>query len=409
MAVEIRKAKEHYNLLHIGQRATALVWTKAREQGNQWHKLEGTTGQMCLPLWDDVEQENDVFLTPNEFFGWRRFDLLRSLKACYVDIDKQLSRYELNEQIKASNLPHPSVIVNSGRGWHLYWLLDSTPAKALPVWQELQDQLINTFDADRSARDCARVLRLVGSTNSKNGADVWGEVFDPVPWKFHDFCNEILGYREKKKAKIYDFNTQRAEAGHKPQKARKASIYSWWHLVYQDLATIANSYPKGIPAGERNNFLFLVSVAMSWFANPEAIREALEDKANKWTAGLTSQEIENACKCSLDRLERHQRGERVQWQGKELDPRYFFKRTTLYSKLKKLIKPDVENELRAIISEETRATRRAERDKARDRVAEGRHKSHHLGLSKSKPWEAEGVSRATWYRKRAKKNSLKGG
>lgn len=396
----IRKAKEHFDLLHSKPIATSIVWTKARQEGQQWHKFEGSPQ---LELFGQLDKEHDVFLTPNEFRGWRRFDLLRSLKACYVDIDKQLSRYELDEQIKASNLPHPSAIVSSGRGWHLYWLLDSTPAQALPVWQELQDRLINTFEADKSARDCARVLRLVGSINSKNGAEVWGEVFDPIPWKFHDFCNEVLGYREQKKAKVYDFNTQRAEAGHKPKKARKASIYSWWHLVYQDLATIASSYPKGIPEGERNNFLFLVSVAMSWFANPEAIREALADKANKWTAGLTKQEIEQACKCSLDRLEQHQQGKKITWQGKELDPRYFFKRTTLYSKLKGLIKPEVEDKLRAIIDEETRAKRRAERERAReprDRVAEGRYKRHYEGLNKLKPWEAEGISRTTWYSRR---------
>lgn len=407
MAVEIRKAKEHYNLLHTGQRATALVWTKAREQGNQWHKLEATTGQMCLPLWDDVEQENDVFLTPNEFLGWRRFDLLRTLKACYVDIDKPFSRYELDELVKASNLPPPSAIVSSGRGWHLYWLIENTPAQALPVWQEVQDRLINAFGADKSARDCARVLRLVGSVNSKNGAEVWGEVFDPVPWKFHDFCNEVLGYREPKpkaKAKVYDLTAKRAEAGQKP---RKASIYAWWFLVYQDLAKIAYSYPQGIPAGDRNNFLFLVSVAMSWFGNPEAISEALADRANKWTTGLDEQEIANACKCSIDRLERQQRGEKVQWQGKELDPRYFFKRETLWKKLQHLIKPEIEDELRAIISEGTRAKRRAERERAReprDRVAEGRHKRHYEGLNSSKPWEQEGISRATWYRRNKQKD-----
>ena len=399
----IRKAKEHYDLLHSNPKATAIVWTKQREQGQQWHKFQGTEQ---LELFADFEQEKDVFLTPNEFKGWRRFDLLRSLKACYVDIDKQLSRHELNELIEASNLPHPSAIVSSGRGWHLYWLIDSTPAKALPVWQELQDRLINVFDADRSARDCARVLRLVGSVNSKNNAEVFGEVFDSVPWKFHDLCNEILGYREPRKpakAKVYDLTAKRAEAGQKP---RKASIYAWWFLVYQDLSKIAYSYPQGIPAGDRNNFLFLVSVAMSWFGNPEAISEALADRANKWTTGLDEQEIANACKCSIDRLQRHTRGEKVQWQGKELDPRYFFKRETLYKKLQHLIKPEIEDELRAIISEGTRAKRRAERERAReprDRVAEGRHQRHYEGLNSSKPWEQEGISRATWYRRNKQK------
>ena len=176
--------------------------------------------------------------------------------------------------------------------------------------------------------------------------------------------------------------------------------------MYQDLSKIAYSYPQGIPAGDRNNFLFLVSVAMSWFGNPEAISEALADRANKWTTGLDEQEIANACKCSIDRLERQQRGEKVQWQGKELDPRYFFKRETLWKKLQHLIKPEIEDELRAIISEGTRAKRRAERERAReprDRVAEGRYKKHYTGVTKDEPWLEEGISKATWYRRRAKK------
>jgi len=405
MGVEIRKPKEHYDLLHFEQQATAILWAKLREVGEQWHKVENGAQ---LPLFDELEEEQDVFLTPNEFRGWRRFDLLRSLRACYVDIDKKLTRQQLDEEIKNSNLPMPSAVIYSGRGWHLYWLIENTPAKALPVWQEVQDKLINAFSqagADRAARDCARVLRLVGSTNSKNNEQVWGEVLDSKPWTFHDFANEVLGYREPraKKAKIYDFTAKRAEAGKKP---RKASIYAWWYLVYQDLAKIACSHVLGIPEGDRNNFLFLVSVAMSWFGNPESISEALADKANHWTAGLNEQEIANACKCSIDRLERQQRGEKVQWQGKELDPRYFFKRETLYKKLQHLIKPEIEDELRAIISEGTRAQRRAERARAqeakRDRVADGRHARHYEGINNLKPWEDEGISRATWYRRNAK-------
>jgi hypothetical protein len=146
---------------------------------------------------------------------------------------------------------------------------------------------------------------------------------------------------------------------------------------------------------------------MSWFANPDAIREALEDRANHWTRGLSSEEIANACKCSIDRLERQQRGEKVQWQGKELDPRYFFKRETLYKKLQHLIKPEIAEELRAIISETQREQRRKERakeqEKKRDRVTEGRHKRHYEGLNNLKPWEAEGISRATWYRRNKQK------
>ena len=54
----IRKAKEHFNLLHNTQKATAIVWTKGREQGQQWHKLEGSPQ---LELFDQLDKEHDVF------------------------------------------------------------------------------------------------------------------------------------------------------------------------------------------------------------------------------------------------------------------------------------------------------------------------------------------------------------
>lgn len=405
MSVAIRTPIEHYELIHSEPVATTIFWTKTRTE-NKWHKVEKSTQ---LDLFEEVQNEPDVFQTPNEFIGWRRLELLRSLRACYVDIDNPCTLLEVQKAVEDSHLPRPSAIVFSGRGWHLYWLIEKTPPKALPVWQRLQDHLINslrTIGADPAARDCSRVLRLVGSTNSKNGELVWGEVYDPIPWKFHDLTNEILGYREPKpkpqkqvKAKVLDFATKKAEAGLKPH---KASIYAWWWIVYQDLFLIAQSHPEGIPKGHRNNFLFLVSVAMSWFSNPETIREAITEKASVWTRGLTPEEVEDACRCSLERLSKDLNGYSRVWEGKDVSNRYRFKRTTLYQWLKDIIKPDLM--LQAIIDDETRTNRRKSREKVRDRVAEGRYKSRKKeGLTHSKPWVDEGISRATWYRRQAKK------
>jgi len=70
-----------------------------------------------------------------------------------------------------------------------------------------------------------------------------------------------------------------------------------------------------------------------------------------------------------------------------------------------LIKPEIEDELRAIISEGTRAQRRAERARAQEakRDRAGRYKTTKAeGLNNLKPWEDEGISRATWYRRNAK-------
>lgn len=397
-------AETQYQLLHNERTATALVWTRHNKINNTyWHKINN---KHTISI-SDLVALKDVYLTPNQFYGWRTIRLLSELRALYVDIDKELSTYELNLLIDDSGVPRPSFVVNSGRGWHLYWLIEPLQKSHLGRWQQVQDTLIERFDADRAAKDCTRFLRLVDTVNSKNNATVEGHVFDPVPWPFELLYEEVIDTKTSvttvEKAKVLDIQVAQAERKHKRKTSSQSSIYSWWYLVYQDLYTIAQSYPEGIPEGYRNNFLHITAVAMSWFSSVHSIREALYDKAEKWTTGLSEKEIDDAIASAINRLEKFEKGEKVMYNGREVDPRYHYRRATIYNLLKDIIQPHIANELRAIISSEQRTQRRAERERARDRVAEGRHKRHYEGLNSSKPWEAEGISRATWYRRRAKK------
>jgi len=81
----------------------------------------------------------------------------------------------LAQFITVTKMPSP-MVVNSGTGLHVYWILD----EALPKdeWQLLADALKATFqvngfffDAAVTA-DAARVLRPAGTHNPKNGAEV---------------------------------------------------------------------------------------------------------------------------------------------------------------------------------------------------------------------------------------------
>lgn len=77
--------------------------------------------------------------------------------------------------ITATGMPKP-MIVSSGRGLHVYWVL----SEALPKheWQPLADALKGTFKANgfdfdpAVTADSARVLRPVGTHNPKNGKEV---------------------------------------------------------------------------------------------------------------------------------------------------------------------------------------------------------------------------------------------
>lgn len=60
----------------------------------------------------------------------------------------------------------PSIIVQSGNGYHLYWLLKE-PEEARPEVEAYLNGLANSFQGDRSSAELARILRVPGTLNSK--------------------------------------------------------------------------------------------------------------------------------------------------------------------------------------------------------------------------------------------------
>ena len=98
------------------------------------------------------------------------------LKSIWLDIDfKDCPAEELKPKfvrfIKDSGLPPPTMIVNSGGGWHVYWCLNSSviPERWVPLAEGLK-QLCkeHDFPADHvCTSDQARVLRPVGTRNRK--------------------------------------------------------------------------------------------------------------------------------------------------------------------------------------------------------------------------------------------------
>ena len=69
-------------------------------------------------------------------------------------------------------IPEPTVVVDSGRGIYLLWLVEEH-VNAMPRWIKMQKYLyeqLQELGADpQVTTDCARVLRKIGSINSKTG------------------------------------------------------------------------------------------------------------------------------------------------------------------------------------------------------------------------------------------------
>ncbi|MHB8825892.1 MAG: hypothetical protein B7X82_14500 [Hydrogenophilales bacterium 17-64-65] len=388
---------DHHDLLHHNQVGTVIVWES--QAAKAWHKIEpGQAPAETRVFLEGLSGLNDTYFTVNEFKGWHLQRLLKSLRACFVDIDlgRAATRYDLDEAIERLHekaMPAPNMVVFSGRGLHLYWILKHTPALVLPVWQAVEGALIKAladFHSDSKARDCTRLLRLVGTKNSKTGGGVRGLVLDGQPWNFHQLTDEVLGHRpERPVRQVRSFEAAQVKRGIHP----RATNFRRWHLVLSDLHQIGRHHGQ-IPEGFRNEFLFLGSVALSWFASPESIADEVIDLAKLYCRGLPEAEAEAAASQSIARAKKSIGGEKEMWQGESKDPRYFFKRETLWERLEPLAAPVVRS-LRAIIPDGVAAEHKRECDKARwddENTGKGYRVGNAEKVAQAQSWRADGMT-----------------
>lgn len=121
---------------------------------------------------------------------------VEAIKAFFLDLDakdfgsKKDAVTGLTEFLQATGLPKPHALVDSGRGVHVYWLLQEAvnAAEWMPVAQKLK-QLCKQqgFKADPAVTaDAARVLRIPGTFNHKETPPLpcklksYDETYEPI-------------------------------------------------------------------------------------------------------------------------------------------------------------------------------------------------------------------------------------
>jgi hypothetical protein len=88
----------------------------------------------------------------------------KSIKHLWFDIDNQQNLELVLQDIKSAGLPKPSLILNSGGGFHIYFELNERTYKDItPILKSIAPM----FKADTKATDIARIMRLEGSHNNK--------------------------------------------------------------------------------------------------------------------------------------------------------------------------------------------------------------------------------------------------
>jgi hypothetical protein len=97
-----------------------------------------------------------------------------ALKAIWADIDKYHGKKDgleaLRDFCNATRTPYPTAIIDSGNGYHVYWISDRPLSKAeLQPYADGLDTLMTQHGLKHDAvtTDAARILRIPGTSNFK--------------------------------------------------------------------------------------------------------------------------------------------------------------------------------------------------------------------------------------------------
>lgn len=338
-----------------------------------------------------VDPNRDTWMSQAEFtIPRRRVVNLARIGLLFADLDyyrmpdlQGLSAERMADRLlyfchEHLSLPLPSIIVASGQGLQVKWLLKGTiPRRALPRWNACQKQLgseLEEFGSDPMARDAARVLRLVDTVNTKNGQlcqvvhVTKGDDGEPVRYDFEWLCEQLLPVarwdieaqkqaRQEKRAKLALVTTSNATKGLKKGSPRQVS---WDRL--EDLRRLAK-LRGGVREGERMktlhwhlNFLLLSGATnhvQMWYEATELANQI--DKA--WNH--RSSELQTLYHKAKD----YAAGKTVEFNGRQYPALYTPRNDTLINLFQ--ITDDEIAQMQTIISSDEKKKRQASRDAAR--------------------------------------------
>ncbi len=402
MVPQVNTPQQYVELLHPVRTAKGRI-AIAHRQGAEWIERSLTAAKAAVTVTDWTGQD-DSYVSMNRFRGRRRMENLVGLRAVWVDLDLyKLKRWQhwsiegvweiaVPDYLSDAGLFQPTLAIGSGRGLYLIWLIEPIPAQALPRWNAVQKRIYEAFrglGADRQAIDGARVLRLVGTVNSRSGQKVRVLGGDGYEWDFDALADEILPFT---RTELHDLRIQRAikKSETKPTTRRHQSLQTLWTARLSDINTLIGlRYPKGkIPSGERDGYIFMAAICMSWLSGGDG--QALEQEITRFARQHTpwsDREIHSRVSAVLKRMEMVRRGLTVEWKGHLVDPRYHLRTTTIIEWLG--ITVQEQESMKTLIGPQEKQHRRYQSTRPE-------YLAQH-NQERSKPWEQMGMSRRTWY------------
>ncbi len=322
----------------------------------------------CKSFLMGLDGQKDKYISLNTFYGSRRHSNLRCLTGFVVDLDLGKTDYGSNfmtlrqdalDAINSARIPCPTMAVHTGRGVHLYWLFDRfVPSRAFPRWRACTNRLIallKQFGADPAVSDTARVLRLVGTRNSKaicvnpdDGSEhlwrVTAEVFCHQRYAFDFLVDQILPITRQ------ELETQRNKmdalaSTPKSQKSRQpARTYRKNEFPSRkgfrdtaiarqaDIDLLAKSrHPNGIPNGMRDTYLFHTTCNLAWIFESQELEIKLKQWRDEFVPSVGDVELLRSMGTALRRADSaHNSTSTGKSKGLFDDARYLFSSSKLW-------------------------------------------------------------------------------
>lgn len=382
------------------------------------HRLE------TLPdVLQQIDPTQDTWISQGEFFKPnRQLVNLKRLPVVFVDLDTyhvaelidlpvESLLYRLLRHCEDVGLPEPSLVVYSGRGLQVKWLLDTpVPSRALPRWKAVQTELCRRLlplGADRNALDASRVLRVVKTVNSKsenivrvihwartptnganqldNGLVVYGfEVLasQVLPLMRDDLLQEQL-QREKEKEEWLSKKSERearlalwtvVQGGRSPSSVSNPNLRQFvrsqlaWDRI-ADLRRLAElrGWAQGAPAGKRDLLLFLCACFLADARLVQDIESELVALTEEFAPTWTLASIRSCASTVYLRAQASANGETVEFNDRQVSPRYRWRNATLIERLD--ITPQEEREMKTLVSAAEKRRRSVERSANARRTA----------------------------------------
>jgi hypothetical protein len=314
---QIESNELFFEMLGVGQeRNCRYVWvrrdtqtTKVTDKGvtkkvfdNSWVSLGNRRhrkGQISttkdvmnvMKLEKSPHKTIDYFITPNEFFDWRKSNGLSRLCANYIDIDtkghtirtereQQAIVRDVLETISIKSIPTPTAIITSGSGGlHLYWAYEPVEAFRwrVEVWKDFAAKVSvalgsgDLWKVDYQASvDPTRLMRLPGSKHSKSEREVKAYVHQDTKYDFNHLMDAMdVKHVRPNPLKLIAHNKRSISDSEKPKRpfrshqsyidVGKHNIQRWWQKIYEHVRH--HCIKNGVASGQRDYAAFILFVA----------------------------------------------------------------------------------------------------------------------------------------------------